>query len=118
LPNKVIQMVEEGKLTAGQVRPLIGRFNALPMALSIIKEKLSSRSIENLVKREKEAEDNKVKINKKTDPNILLIERKIEENLGLKAKVANRKNNSGKVTVEYSNFDQFEMLSNLLTKKK
>ena len=118
LPNKVIQMVEEGKLTAGQVRPLIGRFNALPMALSIIKEKLSARSIENLVKREKEAEDNKAKINKKTDPNILLIERKIEENLGLKVKIANRKNNSGKVTVEYSNFDQFEMLSNLLKKKK
>ena len=33
-------------------------------------------------------------------------------------KIANRKNNSGKVTVEYSNFDQFKMLSNLLKKKK
>ncbi|MDA7606270.1 ParB/RepB/Spo0J family partition protein [Pelagibacteraceae bacterium] len=117
LPKLVIKMVEEGKLTAGQVRPLIGRFNALPIALSIIKEKLSARSIENLVKREREKENDSTKQKQKTDPNILLAERKLEENLGLKVKIVNRKNNSGKVVIEYSNFEQFEMVSNLLKKK-
>ena len=117
LPKLVIKMVEEGKLTAGQVRPLIGRYNALPMALAIIKEKLSARSIENLVKREKEVEDEKLKPVKQTDPNILLLERKLEEKLGLKVKIKNRKDNSGKVIIEYNNFDQFEMVSNLLKKK-
>jgi|TARA_B100000780_G_scaffold208743_1_gene148834 ParB family chromosome partitioning protein len=117
LPKLVIKMVEEGKLTAGQVRPLIGRYNALPMALAIIKEKLSARSIENLVKREKEVEDEKLKPVKQTDPNILLLERKLEEKLGLKVKIKNRKDNSGKVMIEYNNFDQFEMVSNLLKKK-
>ncbi len=114
LPEQVINMVEEGKLTAGQVRPLIGRFNALEIALSIIREKLSARSIENLVKRDKEKEK---KPSKKTDPNILLAQRKLEESLGLAVKIVNKKNNSGKIVIEYSNFDQFELISDLLKKK-
>ena len=118
LPASVIQMVEEGKLTAGQVRPLIGRFNALKIAESIVKEKLSARSIENFVKREKEKEKEKEteKPIKITDPNILLQERRIEESLGLVVKIVNKKNNSGKVTIAYSNFDQFELISSLLKK--
>ena len=116
LPASVIQMVEEGKLTAGQVRPLIGRFNALKIAESILKEKLSARSIENFVKREKEKEKETEKPIKITDPNILLQERRIEESLGLVVKIVNKKNNSGKVTIAYSNFDQFELISSLLKK--
>ena len=118
LPSEVIRFVEMGKLTAGQVRPLIGRFNAVEIAQSIIKEKLSSRSIENLVKNEKEKEEAKFKTRQKSDPNILLVERKLEESLGLKIKIVNKKNNSGKVIIEYNNLDQFEMISTLLKKKK
>jgi len=117
LPSEVIKLVEEGKLTAGQVRPLIGRFNALEIAQSIIKEKLSSRSIENYVKNEKEKEEAKSKPEKRTDPNILLAQRKLEESLGLKIKIVNNKNNSGKVIIEYNSPDQFEMVSRLLKKK-
>ena len=86
LPAEVIKMVELGTLTAGQVRPLVGRFNALEIARTIVKEKLSARSIENLVKNEKDKEDANIKPKRKTDPNILLAERKIEENLGLNIK--------------------------------
>tara|TARA_B100000780_G_scaffold242933_1_gene185951 strand:+ start:1675 stop:2568 length:894 start_codon:yes stop_codon:yes gene_type:complete len=118
LPREVIKMVEEGKLTAGQVRPLVGRFNAITIAQSIIKEKLSSRSIENIVKNEKENENSKIVSTKKTDPNILLEQRKIEENIGLKVKIVNRKNNSGKIIVDYSNSEQFELISKLLRRKK
>ena len=118
LPHEVIKMLEERKLTAGQVRPLIGRFNALQIAQSIIKEKLSARSIENLVKYEKERDNHKLRPLTKTDPNILLIERKLEERLGLDVKVVNKKNNSGKVIINYSNIDQFEMITSLLKKKK
>ena len=47
----------------------------------------------------------------------LLAERKIEEHLGLKVKITKKINNSGKLTIEYSNLDQFELLSTLLSKK-
>ena len=115
LPKEVIKLVENGNLTAGQVRPLIGRFNALDLARSIVKEKLSARSIENLVKRDKEG--NKPITKKRTDPNILLAQRKIEENLGLAVKIVNKKNNHGKVIIEYNTSEQFEKVSNLLRKR-
>ena len=118
LPSEVITFVNEGKLTAGQVRPLVGRVNAVELAHSIINEKLTARSIENLVKREKEKEDQKLIPKKKTDPNILLAQRRIEESTGLSTKITTKKNSSGKVTIEYSNVEQFEMLSNLLIKNK
>ena len=118
LPIEVIKLVDEGKLTAGQVRPLIGRFNAVQIAQSIIKENLSARSIENLVRREKEKEEDKSKSPKKTDVNILLAERLIEESTGLKTKINIKKNRSGKVAIEFKDADQFQMLSNLLTKNK
>ena len=117
LPESVIKMVEEGQLTAGQVRPLVGRFNASEIAKSIIKEKLSARSIENLVKKEKEKEASKSKEVKKSDPNLLLAQRRIEENLGLSVKIISRKNSSGKIVIEYSNLEQFDLVSNLLKKK-
>ena len=117
LPESVIKMVEEGQLTAGQVRPLVGRFNASEIAKSIIKEKLSARSIENLVKKEKEKEVSKSKEVKKSDPNLLLAQRRIEENLGLSVKIISRKNSSGKIVIEYSNLEQFDLVSNLLKKK-
>jgi len=118
LPAEIIKLVDEGKLTAGQVRPLVGRYNATALAYSIIKEKLSARSIENLVRRDKEKEEDKLKPKKVVDVNILLAQRKIEESIGLNTKIINKKKNSGKIVIEFSNSDQFEMLSDLLIKKK
>jgi len=117
LPEQVIEMVLHGKITAGQVRPLIGRYNAVAMAESIIKEKLSARSIENLVRTEKQIEVEKLHPKKKIDVNILLAQRKLEESLGLKVKIVTKQNESGKVTIEFSNLDQFEMIAKLLRKK-
>ena len=117
LPEEVLKLVDEGKLTAGQVRPLVGRYNAIKIALSIIKEKLSARSIENIVRVEKEKENKKNLTKQPTNPHTLLAERKIEEILGLSVKVLSKKNNSGKIIIEYKTLEQFEMLSKLLSKK-
>ena len=48
------------------------------------------------------------------DSNILEIQKKIEDQLGLKVIITNKKNNSGKISIEYKNLDQFELVSNLL----
>ena len=117
LPKEVIKLVDEGQLTAGQVRPLVGRHNAILLAHQILKEKLSSRSIENLVKNDNEKEKTKNTPKKNTDPNILLAQRRIEENIGLTTKIIYRKDSSGKVIIEYKNIDQFDMLSKMLVKK-
>ena len=51
------------------------------------------------------------------DTNILKAQERIEKELGLKVNITNKKNNSGKITIEYKDLDQFQFLSDLLTKR-
>ena len=46
-------MIEEGLLTAGQARPLVGVPNASAIAEEIVAKKLSARSVEYLVREKK-----------------------------------------------------------------
>ncbi len=113
LPADVIAMLEEGTLTSGQARPLIGIANASSIAEEIVTKNYSARKVEYLVRKKKGIG----KLTLKIDPNILKVQEKIEKVLGLKVNVINKKNNSGKITIEYKDLDQFELLSDLLTKR-
>ena len=106
LPKDIIAMIEQGELTAGQARPLIGLPNASEIAEEIVAKKLSARSIENLKKRQTKSFV--------VDPNIFDVQREIERKLGLKVSIVNKKNNSGKVIVEYKDLEQFELIQKLL----
>ncbi len=111
LPRDVIAMIEEGTLTAGQARPLIGLSNATNIAEEVVSKNLSSRSVEMLVRGQKAPiKSGQVKI----DANIISEQNKIEEILGLKVVINNKKNNSGKIVITYKNLEQFELLSDLL----
>ena len=112
LPNDIIGMLEEGTLTSGQARPLIGLTNASQIAEEIVSKNYSARKVEYLVKSKKE---NKFK-DKTQDADIIKAQERIEKILGLKVNIVNKKNKSGKVTIEYKNLDQFELISDLLTK--
>jgi len=111
LPKDVIGMIEEGNLTAGQARPLVGLPSATNIAEEIVTKKLSARSVELLVRSKKGPQKSgQIKI----DSNILDEQNKIQENLGLNVNIQNKKNNSGKITILYKNLEQFELVSNLL----
>ena len=112
LPKDVVAMLEEGSLTSGQARPLIGLSNASSIAEEIVSKNYSARKVEYLVKSKKENQS----VGKSYDANILKVQDRIEKILGLKVNIVNKKSNSGKVTIEYKNLDQFELISNLLTK--
>ena len=109
LPKDIIEMIKSGELTAGQARPLVGLPNASSIAEEIVSKKLSARSIENLKKRKTRSFT--------IDPNLFDVQRDIERVLGLKIHIVNFKNNSGKISIEYKNLEQFEMISSLLKKK-
>ncbi len=113
LPKDVIGMIEEGTLTAGQARPLIGLSTATNIAEEIVSKNLSARSVEILVRSKKfPQKPGQIKI----DSNILDEQNKIEERLGLSVNILNKKNNSGKITILYQNLEQFELVSKLLKK--
>lgn len=108
LPEDIIGLIEEGKLTAGQARPLIGIPNASEIAENIVKKKVAAREVESFVKRKK--------IDKVEDPNITFVRNEIESKLGLSVEILNKKNNSGKITIKYKSLDQFELVSKKLRK--
>ena len=111
LPSDVISMLEEGTLTSGQARPLIGISNASSIAEEIVSKNYSARKVEYLVRNKKAG-----KIVKTVDTNILKTQERLQKILGLKVNILNKKNNSGKITIEYKDLDQFELISDLLTK--
>ena len=113
LPQSVIGMIEEGNLTAGQARPLIGLVNANEIAEEIVSKKLSSRSVELLIRNKKGPQ----KTGSKIDANIVNEQIKIEEILGLSVNIKNNSNNSGKIVIQYKDLDQFEFISGLLKKR-
>lgn len=112
LPNDIIGMLEEGTLTSGQARPLIGLANASQIAEEVVAKNYSARKVEYLVKSKKGLTSK----NKHYDADIIKAQERIEKILGLKVNITNKKNNSGKITVEYKNLEQFELVSDLLTK--
>ena len=109
LSPDIIEMLEQGVLTAGQARPLIGLKNASQIAELIAQRKLSARAVEDLIRKKKN-------ISKDNDPNIENIKNKIENALGLKVSIINKKNNSGKISIEYKNLEQFDLVADLLNR--
>ncbi len=111
LPSDVIAMIEEGDLSAGQARPLIGLSNATNIAEEIVSKKMSARSVEVLVRSKKGPQKpSKYKV----DANILNIQNSIQNKLGLNVVIKNNNNNSGKVIIEYKDLEQFDLISNKL----
>ena len=111
LPSDVIAMIEEGLITAGQARPLVGVANATNIAEQIVTKKLSARSVESLVRNNKgQQKAGQIRV----DANVLEEQRQMEENLGMRVDIVNKKNNSGRLTINYKNLEQFELISKLL----
>ena len=111
LPDDVIGLLEEGKLTAGQARPLIGMPNASEVAENIAKKKVAARQVEAMAKVKKG------KISLKTeDPNVSFVRNELESKLGLNVEILNKKNNAGKIIIKYKTLEQFELISKLLRK--
>ena len=113
LPADVVAMLEEGMLTSGQARPLVGMANASAIAEEVVSKNYSARKVEYLVKSKKKIKTK----NKLYDANILKAQERIERILGLKVNIMNKKNNSGRVSIEYKDLEQFELISELLTKR-
>ena len=113
LPEDVISMLQEGTLTSGQARPLIGILNASAIAEEIVSKNYSARRVEFIVKGKKIDKTGK----KKYDANIFNMQEKIEKILGMRVSIANKKNNSGKISIEYKDLEQFDFISKLLTKR-
>tara|TARA_B100000965_G_C19546024_1_gene737843 strand:+ start:683 stop:1528 length:846 start_codon:yes stop_codon:yes gene_type:complete len=113
LPQEVLLMVENGSLSAGHARSLIGLNNSLEIAKKIIDKKLSVRQSEILVR---QFRDKKLKLISKKDSNILDLQKSLEEKTGLSISINNKKNNTGTISFEYQNLEQLDKLIEVIKK--
>ena len=113
LPEDILLMVQEGDLSAGHARSLIGLSNSVEIAKKIVQKKLSVRQSEILVR---QFRDKKFKLVSKKDSNILDLQKDLEEKTGLSVSINNKKNNSGVISFEYRDLDQLDKLIDTIKK--
>ena len=111
LPDEVIKLVEENKLSQGHAKILVSTENALFLAKKIINKKLSVRQSENLVRLLNSK--GKVKF-KPQDSNIKELENIVTNKIGLSVNIKNNKDNSGKITFNYKSQDQLDHLIDII----
>ena len=107
LPNEVLKLVEQKRISSGHAKILVGLENALFIANKIIEKNLSVRQAENFVKIFKK-KIKPSKINK--DLNVRDLELSISSKIGLKVDISNKKNNKGKISFEYKDLDQLNKI--------
>ena len=107
LPKETISLIEDGKLSQGHAKILVGLDNAHLIAKKIVEKKLSVRQAENLVKIYKSPR--KIKSVTK-EANIKNLEESLNDKIGLRTYIKNKKNNSGTIYFEYKDLDQLNRL--------
>ena len=112
LPEEVLSMIEQGDLSSGHARSLIGLPNAKNLAKQFVEKSLSVRQAEKIVKQYRDKKN--IKLVPKKDINILELEQSLEDKTGLKVSIVNKKNNSGKIYFEYKDLEQLEFISKLI----
>lgn len=118
LPETVQWLVDQGQLSAGHARALIGADDPTGLAAKIVKSGLNVRQTEALVKREKSPRKSAQSTVPRNDPDTIALERTVSDLLGLKVNIEFRGENvGGKVVVHYGNLDQLDEIIRRLGQK-
>jgi ParB family chromosome partitioning protein len=126
LDEETKKYLSDGKLTPGQVRPLLSISNPEQrryLAMKILNNKLTARQVENMVKnlkREAKGEEMPDKENSKENEIKLLflkeVEEKIRKTYGTKVKIK-RDKKEGKIELYFYSDEDFERLTEILLKE-
>ncbi len=111
LPNEILKLIEDQKISAGHAKILVGLENAVSIATKIVEKKLSVRQAENFVKIFKKKIRPSLNVK---DPNIKNLENSISEKIGLSVSIKNNKKNKGSITLEYKDIDQLNKIIDIL----
>ena len=111
LPQEIIELIIEEKLSQGHAKILVGLDNAILLAKKIISKKLSVRQAESLVRMLKSSSNSP---SRKKDPNIVNLEQELTDKIGMRVFVKNKKNNSGTISLEYKGADQLDRLVEII----
>lgn len=118
LPASVQEMVQDGELTAGHARALIGRDDAEMLARHIVDEDLNVREVEALVQSDDDESGVRAPGNrqsKEKDADTKAFERELSGILGLKVEIKRGSGESGNLVIKFGNFDQLDYIRERLS---
>jgi ParB family chromosome partitioning protein len=120
LPAAVQVLVQDGKLTAGHARALVGREDAEILAQQIIERSLNVREVEALVNTQPvgsvaEGDITTSRRVREKDADTKAFEREMADVLGLKVEIKRGSGESGQLVIRYGNFDQLDYIRQRLT---
>ena len=116
LPADVRTAINEGKLSAGHARALVGLENAAELAREIIAKGLSVREAEKLAANAK-SHSPRIKTTKIQDVDLEEIMRDLEARLKLKVKISAGKKGKGSVTLHYNNPAELSTILDILEQR-
>lgn len=118
LPEDIRRLIEEGKLSTGHARALLGTSDAdtqRRLARKIIERGLSVRETERLMRGSEGAKKQRAAKVKDNDPNVRAAETKLRRHLGTQVRITQNQNGqSGRIEIEYYNAADLERLFRLL----
>ena len=120
LPTLVIELVEEGRLSMGHARALVGVENAQTLAELAVAKRLSVREVERMVRKATSGSAAPRKARSERDSgdaaDIAAVQSHLEEFLGLSVRInTDADPRSGAVTIRYRTLDQLDLICQRLT---
>jgi ParB family chromosome partitioning protein len=120
LPEPVIEMVEDGRLSMGHARALIGVEDAAAVAQNAVERRLSVREVEQLVRRQTRPAGPprraRGESHSAATADIAAVQNHLEEFLGLGIRInTDADPRSGNVTIRYRTLDQLDLICQRLT---
>ena len=109
LPETVQKMLDDGRLSAGHARALVGRENAAALAEKVVREGLSVRQTEALVSAPK-AQKPAPKTPKIKNKDLTQLEKDLSQKLQLKVQISVAENGSGRVVINYNQPAELEKI--------
>jgi ParB family chromosome partitioning protein len=111
LPVSVQALLQDGHLTSGHARALIGRDDAEALARRIVEEDLNVRAVEALVQAEaRDGAKSHRRGESGKDADARAFEKDLSDSLGLKVEIRPGSGESGTLSIKYGNFDQLDYI--------
>ncbi len=120
LPEGIRKYIMEDKITAGHGRGILGlkdEEQQIKLAERVIKEDLSVRDVENIVKFLNENTGKPRKTKKIKDPNLISVQKELSEKLGTKVNLKENKGR-GKLEIEFYSREELDGLIEFLMTNK
>jgi ParB family chromosome partitioning protein len=118
LMQEVKDMIDMRQIEMGHARALLSLEDPLQVqaAREVVRKRLSVRETENLVRRLQQS--SRKKGTRRIDPDILRLQNRMAEQLGARVKIQHQASGKGKLTISYTNADEFEGILERLNLKE